>query len=220
MKKGKLTAVVAVRKGSQRIPSKNIKQFGDTNLLQLKLMSLKKISMLDEIVVNSDCDFMLNVGKELGCTTHKRDNYFASSEVNNSEFHQHIAEVTDTDFIFLAPTCSPFVTEKSHNSAIKLFLESSHDSVTSVDVIKNHLWMDNKPLNYSLDNVPNSQDLPDVKRLNYGISIITKNSMLKNRGLVGDNPGFVILDDIESIDVDWPLDFFIAEQIYEKKIKG
>ena len=215
MKKGKMTAVVAVRKGSQRIPNKNITEFAGTNLLQLKLESLKKVRMLDEIIVNSDCDEMLDIGKTLGCMTHKRNDYFASSKVNNSEFHHHIAEVTDTDFIFLAPTCSPFITEESHNNAIKHFLESSHDSVTSVDVIKNHLWMNDKPLNYSLDNVPNSQDLPDVKRLNYGISIITKESMLRRRALIGDNPGFITLNDIEATDIDWPLDFFVAEQIYK-----
>ena len=41
MKKGKLTAVVAVRKGSQRIPNKNITPFGDSNLLEMKLKVLK-----------------------------------------------------------------------------------------------------------------------------------------------------------------------------------
>jgi N-acylneuraminate cytidylyltransferase len=89
-----------------------------------------------------------------------------------------------------------------------------------VDVIKNHLWLNNKPLNYDLKNVPNSQNLPDVKRLNYGISIITKESMVYNRGLVGNNPGFYELDHFESVDVDTPFDFFIAEQIYKKYYKN
>ena len=33
----KMTAVVAVRKGSQRIPNKNITPFGHSNLLEMKL---------------------------------------------------------------------------------------------------------------------------------------------------------------------------------------
>ena len=37
-----MTAVVAVRKGSQRVPNKNVKDFGDTNLLEMKLNVLKK----------------------------------------------------------------------------------------------------------------------------------------------------------------------------------
>tara|TARA_R110002167_G_scaffold328959_3_gene535546 strand:+ start:1101 stop:1763 length:663 start_codon:yes stop_codon:yes gene_type:complete len=220
MKQGKLTAVVAVRKGSQRIPNKNIKPFGDSNLLEMKLNLLKKVTTIDEIIVNSDCDKMLDIGKKYGCLTHKREDHYASSIVNNSDFHEHIAKVTDTDFIFLAPTCSPFITVDSHYYAIDHFLDSNYDSLTSVDIIKNHLWLNKKPLNYSLDNIPNSQDLPDVKRLNYGISIITKESMLKNRSLIGTNPDFYELNHFESIDVDTPFDFFIAEQIYKNNYKS
>ena len=86
--------------------------------------------------------------------------------------------------------------------------------------MKNHLWLNEKPLNYRLDNVPNSQDLPDVKRLNYGISIITRESMLRNRSLIGNSPDFYELDHFESVDVDTPFDFFIAEQIYNEYFKN
>ena len=220
MKQGYFVAVVAVRKGSQRIPNKNIKPFGDSNLLEMKLNILKEVPDIDEIIVNSDCDDMLAIGEKYGCSTHKREAHYASSIVNNSDFHKHIAEVTKADFIFLAPTCSPFITVDSHNAAIDRFLSSEHDSLTSVDIIKNHLWLNEKPLNYRLDNVPNSQDLPDVSRLNYGISIITKKSMLENRSLIGNNPGFYNLEGFEAVDVDTPLDFFIAEQIYNEYFKN
>ena len=218
MKKGKLTAVVAVRKGSQRIPNKNIKPFGNTNLLELKLSNLKKLKNIDEIIVNSDCDKMLSIGLEYGCKTIKRDAYFASSEVNNSEFHHHIAETTDTDFIFLAPVCSPFISVNTHINAIKKFKESTYDSLTSIDIIQNHLWLNGKPINYDINNVPNSQNLPEIYRLNYGISIISKKSMLKCRGLIGNNPGFYPLNGFETIDIDNPIDFTISELIYKNHI--
>lgn len=218
MKKEKITAVVAVRKGSQRVPNKNIKPFANSNLLEIKLNILKKVNNIDEIVVNSDCDEMLAIGKKYNCLTHKREAYYSSSDVNNSEFHKHIAEVTNTEIIFLAPTCSPFVTVETHYNAINQFMKNDCDSLTSVDVIKNHLWLNGKPLNYSLKNIPNSQDLPNVLRLNYGISIIKRDSMLKNKSLIGDNPDFYELGCYESVDIDTPFDFFIAEQIYKKKM--
>ena len=218
MKQGKLTAVVAVRKGSQRIPNKNIKPFGDTNLLELKLANLKQVPNIDEIIVNSDCDVMLDIGTQYGCSTVKRNSYFASSTVNNSEFHSHIAETTNTDFIFLAPVCSPFISVETHIKAIDNFKNSTFDSLTSVDIIQNHLWLEGKPINYNINNVPNSQDLPEILRLNYGISIISKTSMLERKGLVGHNPGFYPLEGFEVIDVDNPLDFTISELIYNNHI--
>ena len=108
-----MTAVVAVRKGSQRVPNKNVKDFGDTNLLEMKLSLLKEVSGIDKIVVNSDCDEMLEVGKKFGVDTHKREEYYASSECSNSEFHKHIGETTEGDAIFLAPVCSPFAPNDS-----------------------------------------------------------------------------------------------------------
>jgi N-acylneuraminate cytidylyltransferase len=81
------------------------------------------------------------------------------------------------------------------------------------------LWLDNKPINYDLDNVPNSQDLPNIVKLTYGISIIDKDVMFDKAGLVGDNPGFITLDELESIDIDTEFDWQIAEAIY-KNIKG
>ena len=88
MKKGKLTAVVPVRAGSQRVKDKNIKPFADSNLLKLKLNILKSISTIDEVIVNSDSDYMLNIASESGVGTHKREDYYASSECNNSEYFQ------------------------------------------------------------------------------------------------------------------------------------
>jgi len=213
-----ITAVVAVRKGSQRVPNKNIKPFGDSNLLQMKLDTLKQVKNIDEIVVNSDCDKMLEIGKMNDVKTHKRDDYFASSKATNSEFHGHIAEITKTDSIFLAPVCSPFVSVESHEKSVDYYLNNSFDSVTSVTEVKNHLWLNGKPLNYDLDNVPNSQDLPDVVKLNYGISIVDREIMRTKNRIVGNNPGFYKLDEIESIDVDTPFDWMVAETIYKEKL--
>ena len=51
MKQGYFVAVVAVRKGSQRIPNKNIKPFGDSNLLEIKLNILKQVTTIDEMLI-------------------------------------------------------------------------------------------------------------------------------------------------------------------------
>ncbi|MDA7794003.1 hypothetical protein N8985_07910 [Glaciecola sp.] len=215
MKKGKVTAVVAVRKGSQRVPNKNIKPFGDTTLLDLKLQTLLKVSNIDEIIVNSDCDEMIEIGKSYGVKTKKREEYFASSEASNSEFHGHIGKTTDTDYIFLAPVCSPFISSEKHEEAINKFMNSECDSLTSTSLVKGHLWLDGKPINYDLDNVPNSQDLPDIEMINYGITIVDKNTMKIKSRVIGDTPDFIILNEYEGVDINTPFEFQTAEIIYK-----
>ena len=217
MKKGKVTAVVAVRKGSQRVPNKNIKPFGDTTLLDLKLQTLLKVSNIDEIIVNSDCDEMIEIGKSYGVKTKKREEYFASSEASNSEFHGHIGKTTDTDYIFLAPVCSPFISSEKHEEVITQFMNSDCDSLTSTSLVKGHLWLDGKPINYDLNNVPNSQDLPDIEMINYGITIVDKNIMKNKSRVIGDKPNFIILNEYEGVDINTPFEFQTAEIIYKLK---
>ena len=65
----KIVAVLAVRAGSQRVPEKNIRKFHDTNLLELKLNVLTRCKQIDEIVVNSDSEEMLEIGRKFNVST-------------------------------------------------------------------------------------------------------------------------------------------------------
>ena len=63
---------------------------------------------------------------------------------------------------------------------------------------------------------PNSQDLPNIYGIQYGVSMIKRNDMKKYRNVVTQNPTFIVLDEIESIDIDTELEFEFAEFIYSK----
>jgi len=88
----KITAIIPVRKGSVRVKNKNLKPFAGTNLLEIKIKQLKQINFIDKIVVSSDCDKMLKIAKNYNVDIHKRDEYFASSKADNSEFFKNLAE--------------------------------------------------------------------------------------------------------------------------------
>ena len=216
MKKGKLTAVIPVRAGSQRVKNKNIRDFADSNLLTLKIQTLKTFLDDEQIIVNSDCSKMLDMATELGVRTQRREDYYASSECNNSEFFENIAEVTDSDYIMYSPVTSPLVSRETYITCIKKFLNSNIENLVTVSSVKHHLWLDNKPLNYDPKNSPNSQDLPDIFSLNYGICLISKDDMMKHKNIVTDKPHFYVLNEIESIDIDTEFDFMVAEIVFNK----
>ena len=217
MSLAKLVAVVPVRKGSQRVKNKNLRKFSDTNLLTFKIETLKKVKRIDKIIINTDSEEAIEIAKKNNVDYKVREKYYASSECTNSEFHRHIGEVTESEDIFLAPVCSPFVEIDTHIEAIKVYKEEGYDSLTSVTEVKNHLWMDGHPLNYDLENVPNSQDLPDVVKLNYGITI-AKRKVMKDLGrVVGDNPGFLKISERESIDIDTNFDLQVARGIINER---
>ena len=84
--KNKIVAIVPVRKGSQRIKNKNFKKFGNSNLLEIKLNSLKKVKLINEIVVSTDSEQAIKIAKKHNVSFHKRKKYYASSKCSNSEF--------------------------------------------------------------------------------------------------------------------------------------
>jgi len=211
-------AVVPVRKGSQRVKSKNTRPFGDTSLLELKLKVLKHVNAIDEIVVNTDCEASIVIARQHGVSYHRRDDYYASSLVTNDQHWKHIAETTDTDVLMMAQTTSPMVRAGTYQMALDVFMggNGSIDSVNSVSVEKKFLWRDGAPLNYNIDETPKSQDLPDIVSLNFAITIIERDLMIARKNVVGFRPRFVTLDRIESLDVDEQIDFEFAEFLYNK----
>ena len=46
----KITAVIPIRKGSQRVVDKNLRPFADSCLLAIKIDKLKKVKGIDEII--------------------------------------------------------------------------------------------------------------------------------------------------------------------------
>ena len=215
---GNVIAMVPVRAGSTRVPQKNTRPFGNTSLLRLKLTLLKKLQGLKEIVVSTDCEVSADIAIQEGVKVQWRNKYYAGSEVTNDQHWFHIAETTPGDIVYLAQVTSPLVRVSSMQSALRSFFnDQKYDSINSVSLEKKFFWKDSKPLNYDITLTPRSQDLPKIVSLNFAITIIRRDKMMKKKNVVGNQPKFFELDKIESLDVDDLIDFKIAELIYRDK---
>jgi len=220
----KITAVIPIRSGSQRVKDKNLRPFYDTSLMALKIETLLKVPDLDSIIVNTNSeeaiDYVIKNYHNNGMQRvnyHRREEYYASSKCSGSEFFQHLGQTTDTDIFVYCPCTSPFVKPETISKCIYAFFENTDsDCIATVSAIKEFMWKDGKPLNYDPLNAPNSQDLPDIVALNFGTTVVSKNDLIANRNIIGKRPKFVLTSDIEAIDIDTPLDFYLAEQIYKK----
>lgn len=214
-----IKAVIPIRKGSQRVPNKNLRPFAGTTLLEAKIRTLKESGIFDEIIVNTDSGEAIEIAKANGISFHRREDYYASSQCSGSEFFQHLGQVTDTDVFAYCPVTSPFVSVETMKKCLELYNSSEDiDCVSTVSLVKEFLWLDGKAVNYDPKNAPNSQNLPDVQALNFGFTLVKRESLIKNRNIIGDNPQFVTTSDIEAVDIDTPLDFYIAEQMYVKLV--
>lgn len=216
----KVSALIAVRSGSVRVKNKNIRTFNDSTLLELKIKQLQSVKEIKDVVVNSNSDEMLSIAKNLGAKTVKRDDYYASNTISMSSVFEHMAKNMDCENILYANCTNPLVSTNSYSDAIRIFLNNTsvYDSLGSCHDIKEFLYLDGKALNYDPMNQPRSQDLPNIVALNFAISIISRSNMIKFKNIIGHNPYFYKLNEVESVDIDTPLDFFIAESLYKKTV--
>ncbi|MFD2514255.1 cytidylyltransferase domain-containing protein [Pontibacter locisalis] len=215
----KLVAVIPVRAGSQRVKDKNFKPFAGKSLLEHKLDIVKQLPV-DDIIINTDSEEAIRIAKAVGVSYHKREPYYASSECRNSDFHHYLAKVTDSENILIAQVTAPLLNKESYLRAIEAFNEKDCDSLMSVKVLKEFIWHDGKPLNYSLDNMPNSQDLPEYLVPTFGLVIVKRDAMLEARSYIGKRPYFHKVSQIEAIDIDTELDFDFAEFVFNRTLKS
>lgn len=214
----RVVAIVPVRKGSQRVPRKNVRAFAGTTLLDLKLEVLKGISRVDDVIVSTDCEECMGIARTHGVRVQQRDDYHAGSTVTNDIHWRHIAESTPGEVVFMTQVTSPFVRRSTHVDAIDRYLDSldTFDSLNSVTPEKKFLWQDGAPLNYDVDKTPKSQDLPDIVSLNFAITLIARELMIARGNVVGARPQFITLDKTEAIDIDDMTDFAVAEAMFRE----
>lgn len=178
------------------------------------------VSSIDEICVNSNDSSMLEVAASLGVKTVLRDAYFASDSVPMSEVYANMAENIDTDMILLAHVTNPLADSDTYRRLIAEFhaLPQEFDSIVTVSDVKEFLYLDGKPLNYNPKAKPRSQDLPAIVKLNHVAAIVPREKIISKKDIMGDFPYFYHLSPLESMDIDNPLDFEIAEFLYEKHV--
>ena len=215
MKKN-LVAVITVRKGSERVKNKNFKPFGGGNLLIHKIETLKKIKELDEIIINTNSNKAIEIAKNLDVNYFKRNEYYASSNCTNSEFWSDIAKNTNSKYIMFTHCTNPIVKENTYREFIKVFKKNKNkfDSFNTVTEVKEFLFKKNKPINFDPKKAPNSQDLPDIVKLNFAINILLTDQMYKTKTLIGNKPFFFKLNQIEGYDINTPLEFSFAEHLF------
>ncbi|WP_281637488.1 cytidylyltransferase domain-containing protein [Flavobacterium marginilacus] len=212
----KITAVIPIRKGSERVKDKNVKAFGDTNLLEYKINALKEVSEINEIVVNTDSETAIEIAIKNNVKFHRRESFYASTECPANDYFWYLGEHTECDLVAYTPVTNPFIKPETFKKCIELFDFATDRSIVTASVVKEFLWRGDAPLNFSLQKHPKSQELTDILAINFGLCLLSRETLIKYRTVIGPNPQIYSVSHIEGLDIDTPLDFFIAEQVYDK----
>lgn len=217
----KVVAIVPMKLNNRRLPQKNTKTFTNGKPLCYYILStLLKIDIINEVYVycsNPDIKEYIPYGVKYL----KRSESLDQDTTKMNEVLMAFADEVNADVYVMTHTTAPFISMESIEKGIDAVLSEQYDSAFAVKKLQDFLWKDGMPFNYDMENIPRTQDLPELYEETSGFYIY-KNEIIKNKGRrIGDNPYMVEIGEIESVDIDEPEDFEIADAIYNyMRMKG
>jgi len=212
------------RKGSQRIPHKNTKDFAGIKggLLHIKLQQLLATPEIDEIILSSDDEEVLAVGKAFNdnrIILSRRPDELCTSQTTTDSLIAYVPSLIAEDAtIIWTHVTSPFLSAETYSQMIKLYYEgmNQYDSLMSVNPLRTFIWNEQGAINYDREQRkwPQTQTLPVWYEVNSGVFIADIETYRKRGDRIGEHVQLYETSKLESLDIDWPEDFEFAELLY------
>ena len=119
----KVTCFLPCRAGSERVNNKNTRQFAgiDGGLLKIKLDQLVNCGLIDVIVLSTDDQKVIEIGKQYG---HRvkidiRPAELATSEARTDDLIKYVSTIITGPHILWTHVTSPFIGEHLYTRAVR-----------------------------------------------------------------------------------------------------
>lgn len=207
-------AVVPMKLNNRRLPQKNTKCFTNGKPLCYYILStLLEVSGINDIYVycsNPDIQEFIPAGiKYL-----RRSESLDQDTTKMNEVLLSFAKDVPADVYVMTHTTAPFISKEAISEGLDAVVNKGFDSSFAAKKLQDFLWKDGIPFNYSLDNIPRTQDLAPLYEETSGFYIYKSNVITDLNRRIGNNPYIVEVGAIESIDIDEAEDFAIADAIF------
>lgn len=231
----KIMALILARGGSTRIPNKNIATLGGNPLIYYPIKNAKESKYINKIVVSTDSKEIKEIAIRYGAEVIDRPPNI--SQTNSTEldaFRHTLVELEKQgyvpDIIVKLPPTSPFRRTESVDFCIKLLVDNPQaDSARSVRLCKEHpfkMWRmgdQNELIHFIPETMkPNQahtlsyQSLPPVYINNASIDVTKPSTILEQNSITGRKILAYLMDEIDSFDINTPLDLVIANKLMEE----
>lgn len=210
----KVKAVIPIKMNNVRTPGKNTKPFSDgtplIHLIQQKLLNCKHIDDVYVYCSNEEIKQFLLPGVKY----YKRDEQFDTPQADVIEMMRVFSENVDADIYVQAHATTPFLTSESIDKALEQLQSDYYDSAFAVTKLQDFLWQNDTPVNYDPKSISRTQDMTPYFKETTGLYIFKKNVIQEMHRRIGIKPYLLEVSEIESLDIDEPEDFMIADAVY------
>lgn len=212
-----IVAIMPIKLINERCPGKNTRLLGGKPLLQHELDSLKLTGLCDSInVYCSDETVVSYLPKNINFI--KRPAFLDLPTSNFTQIFDSFIKIVEAEIYVYAHATAPFITVETMQQCIEAVKSGVYDSAFCAVKLQDYLWQNGEPLNFEASNLPRTQDLKPIYKETSGVYVFTKEVYQKYRRRIGKNPFIKEVSFKESIDIDNPEDFDLAEFLVDWEI--
>ena len=209
----KVAAFLPAKGSSNRVPNKNTMLLDGEPLFLRSLRKLLDCPCIDEVWLDTESREIADMASDLKCRRLMRDPALASNKTDGHQLFLNEVRNTDADICLQLLCTSPFIRPETIGKAVEVLkTDPAYDSVVAVRREKQYRWQDGRPT-YNIQHIPNSVDLEDNVIESMGLYAVRRDAALGLQRRIGDHPYLIEIEPIESIDVNWPQDFELANLI-------
>lgn len=227
----RVIAVISARAGSKGVPGKNLRPLGDRPLIAHMIGAAVESPLVDRVIMSTEDNRIAGVSREFGAETpFVRPPELATDLVPLVAVVKHAMEALDrqgdrADIVLqLAPTC-PFVRTSTITRAVE-HVAGAEAAVTIKRIEHEHPYRAKElhadgtftPFLKDIDveKYQSRQELPELYCTS-GAIYARRRALLEQwtgrNFAMGARPKGIVLDDIESVNIDRPVDFLFAEYL-------
>ena len=213
-------ALIFMKAYSERVPGKNMKKLFGKPLFHWILDSLSKSNYINEIIINTDSkEIAESATSNYDVTLHMRPKYLLDIDSNEAnQIIEYDLSKTNGEYFFQTHSTNPLLSVDTIDRAIKKYFNNKFDSLISVtERRKFYYTTDGEPVNHNPQKLIRTQNSKSLYEENSCIYIFSRKVFEKNFSRVGNNPMLYPISSLESIDIDEPIDFEMAEFLIDKR---
>jgi len=212
-KGNRIVAFVPAKGTSDRLENKNRRVIQGKPLYLHAVCKLLDCDLIDKVVLDSECDEILNEYPYLPFTKFKRDESYANNSTDGNTLLLNEANTFKADIYVQLLCTAPLLETGSIVKAIKTIVDNPQfDSAVAVNSKQMYTWTNGRP-DYDVKHIPNSKDLDKVTSENMSLYVIKHDALFANKTRIGQHPYLMELDNIQSIDIDNEEDFNTAQSV-------
>jgi len=217
-------AFIPARGGSKGVPGKNVKLIAGKPLLAWSIEQAKGASLIDKIVVSTDCPEIAACARQYGAEVpYMRPADISGDTATTESAMLHYCEWLSArgekfDNFLLVQATSPIRAAGRFDDAIRFFEAEQFNSLLTVTPSHRFFWKNPSAPEASYDFMkrPRRQDIPESDRryMETGSFYITRwDDLVSTRNRLCGKVGMYITPEEESYEIDSLVDFNVCESI-------